>query len=759
MDYEVGSIAALISGDVTPNRPKVVRRALTPIKHQQSPNVTPKSEFVDDRSIFLSPSLQKKKAIVKKSPKRIFQNPNLDVTSDNSTTSPKADKVKKHLEDDLDNDNSHLGSPKSPGSKHNMTPNNSIEDQETAKEENKIKKNKKIRQSLSDHAIGIVNGDQSLTEIKNLKQKGKLSKNQSDETHISMSTENMTPKNKTNKKRKSTEPIGKTNEDKIVSNNEHQQLNENMVDIVVVPQKKKKTSKKLNTKKVIEETNKSDHTSINSEMSDNVKGKSKKKNKTIVNPNAIIDKDSDSEHESDNEIESETEYANNEILDTGPVDDSSDEEEEPSGKAISPKVEVEPVTIDEIKRTLFVGNVPFSNKCKKEIKSIFNKYGAIETIRIRTVPVKDGRVTPKLAVIKNELHPDRSTVNVYVKFKESSSVDEALIENNTVLNNNHLRVSRSDSTGAEHDPRLSVFVGNLPFALEDEGLREKFEKCGNIVSVRIIRDKKTNAGKGFGYVNFESKDGVELALALTDEDLTIKNRILRVKRCTQVSNKSNNRGNNFKGKQFNQNGRYNQNKQGKNFSRNYDGKNIAENQGRKFPGQYQGRNFSGQTQGRNFTGQNQGRNFSGQNQGRNFSDQNHGRNFSGQNQRRNFSGQNQGRNFSGQNQGRNFSGHNQGRNISSNNDGNNQFKGKQNFGQNQRNNDMVEGAERRIMNKRKNQESGEVPTNERPNFKEQPREKKVRKEFVGMTSEKKKKHTFNKGDKKKKILSEILANK
>lgn len=68
--------------------------------------------------------------------------------------------------------------------------------------------------------------------------------------------------------------------------------------------------------------------------------------------------------------------------------------------------------------------------------------------------------------------------------------------NNTVLNGNHLRVSRSDTTGAEHDPKCAIFVGNIPFALEDEALRAKFEKCGEIESVRIIRDAKTNAGKG-----------------------------------------------------------------------------------------------------------------------------------------------------------------------------------------------------------------------------------------------------------------------
>ena len=79
---------------------------------------------------------------------------------------------------------------------------------------------------------------------------------------------------------------------------------------------------------------------------------------------------------------------------------------------------------------------------------------------------------------------------------------QALSANNTVLNDHHLRVSRSDSTGAAYDPKCAIFIGNMPFAIEDEVLRSKFEKCGEIDSVRIVRDKKTNAGKG--RVNFLS---------------------------------------------------------------------------------------------------------------------------------------------------------------------------------------------------------------------------------------------------------------
>lgn len=43
----------------------------------------------------------------------------------------------------------------------------------------------------------------------------------------------------------------------------------------------------------------------------------------------------------------------------------------------------------------------------------------------------------------------------------------------------------------------------LPADISDDAVREHFSVCGGVVAVRIVRDRKTGLGKGFGYVLFE----------------------------------------------------------------------------------------------------------------------------------------------------------------------------------------------------------------------------------------------------------------
>lgn len=66
-------------------------------------------------------------------------------------------------------------------------------------------------------------------------------------------------------------------------------------------------------------------------------------------------------------------------------------------------------------------------------------------------------------------------------------------------------------------------------------VRKFFEDCGEIKNVRLIRDGKTGIGKGFGYVNFHSKDSV--VLALQKDGQSLNGRDLRVQ-STNYSNKN-----------------------------------------------------------------------------------------------------------------------------------------------------------------------------------------------------------------------------
>ncbi len=76
-----------------------------------------------------------------------------------------------------------------------------------------------------------------------------------------------------------------------------------------------------------------------------------------------------------------------------------------------------------------------------------------------------------------------------------------------------------------------LFVGNLPWAVDDEGLKELFTPHGKIVSAKVIFDRKTNRSKGFGFVEMESKPEAEAAVkALNGSALNGRNIIVNVAR-------------------------------------------------------------------------------------------------------------------------------------------------------------------------------------------------------------------------------------
>jgi len=58
-----------------------------------------------------------------------------------------------------------------------------------------------------------------------------------------------------------------------------------------------------------------------------------------------------------------------------------------------------------------------------------------------------------------------------------------------------------------------IYVGNLHYGVDENALREVFEKRGEIESVKIITDVATGRSKGFGFIVMTSDEDAEKAIS------------------------------------------------------------------------------------------------------------------------------------------------------------------------------------------------------------------------------------------------------
>ncbi|XP_022176435.1 RNA-binding protein 34 [Myzus persicae] len=184
-------------------------------------------------------------------------------------------------------------------------------------------------------------------------------------------------------------------------------------------------------------------------------------------------------------------------------------------------------------RTVFVGNVPVNVKMSA-IKNLFKKFGEVETTRLRSVAVKNLEVPKRVSIMKGDFHPQRDTANVYVRFKTIEQAQKALVLNATQFEGHTIRVDMALNTGHKQNMKKGIFIGNLPYSIQEDEIWDYFKDCGTISAVRIVRDNATGVSKGFGYVDFETKESVELAMQIKGKK--VQNREIRIKRIETKKN-------------------------------------------------------------------------------------------------------------------------------------------------------------------------------------------------------------------------------
>ena len=66
---------------------------------------------------------------------------------------------------------------------------------------------------------------------------------------------------------------------------------------------------------------------------------------------------------------------------------------------------------------------------------------------------------------------------------------------------------------------MDIYVGNLPWKVDDKDLDELFSQYGEVSSAKVIKYKDSNRSKGFGFVEMDDDSAAKAIEALEGFDL------------------------------------------------------------------------------------------------------------------------------------------------------------------------------------------------------------------------------------------------
>ena len=90
-----------------------------------------------------------------------------------------------------------------------------------------------------------------------------------------------------------------------------------------------------------------------------------------------------------------------------------------------------------------------------------------------------------------------------------------------------------------------LFVGGLDYNVTDSQLEELFSQFGKIISAKVIIDRYTGQGKGFGFVEMSSQEEAQTAMnKLNETEFAGRNIAVKEAKPQENRNNGDNRGSN-----------------------------------------------------------------------------------------------------------------------------------------------------------------------------------------------------------------------
>jgi RNA recognition motif-containing protein len=76
-----------------------------------------------------------------------------------------------------------------------------------------------------------------------------------------------------------------------------------------------------------------------------------------------------------------------------------------------------------------------------------------------------------------------------------------------------------------------LYVGNLPWSVNNDSLKELFAQFGEVTEAVVISDRMTGRSKGFGFVTFATEEQAQAAIeGMHDKDIEGRKLVVNVAR-------------------------------------------------------------------------------------------------------------------------------------------------------------------------------------------------------------------------------------
>lgn len=73
-----------------------------------------------------------------------------------------------------------------------------------------------------------------------------------------------------------------------------------------------------------------------------------------------------------------------------------------------------------------------------------------------------------------------------------------------------------------------IYVGNLPYRIHEQELRDHFSQFGPIEQVRIVKNRQTRKSMGFGFITFGNAKAANSALSADGHDVQGRTLVVRI---------------------------------------------------------------------------------------------------------------------------------------------------------------------------------------------------------------------------------------